>query len=625
MRFLDGLFSLLSGMGSTSDPRVQSGFAFAPLTPHQIESAYRGSGMMRKCINIPAWDMIRERRDWQAETDEIEAIEKAEKRLGLWQTLYQAEVIRALCGGVIVMGLPGDPDTPVTTFGPDDLRYLRVFPRYSVQLGALEDDPGSDNFGEPRFFRITHSGGQEAFDPSRVIPLKGEPLPMLMTSMTSDDAYWGESRVAALVEAVKDADGAHQGFSALIKKARLTRVGVPGLFDLTADAEGEATMKRRFEAAAMSESLFNWTLYDAGDGDGKGGESITDVQVTWTGMPDILTAFDQRLAAVADIPMTRLVGRSPGGMNATGDSDNRNWNKQVRARQELYLRPVLERIDAALVPTALGRPADSEWWQFSPLDGLTEAEEATRFKTVMEAAEKVQNTGAIPETAFAKALQTTLDENGWMPGLGAALAEIPEDERYGMAQGGFDPAAPDPSALQATQFGNGGKEADPTSPTTRGAGGSRDPARAANDAAPRTLYVSRPVVNVAELQRWATAQGLGQLQPDLHVTLAYSRTPIDWMKVESEDWNQEADGTITIPPGGVRIVEPLGDRTAVLLFTSSRLTWRHEQIKRAGASWDFEDYQPHVSLTGEPVDLASVEPYRGKIVLGPERFDEVKA
>ena len=44
---------------------------------------------------------------------------------------------------------------------------------------------------------------------------------------------------------------------------------------------------------------------------------------------------------------------------------------------------------------------------------------------------------------------------------------------------------------------------------------------------------------------------------------------------------------------------------------------------RRGASHDYPDYQPHISLTGEPVNLDGVEPYRGEIVLGPEVFAEV--
>jgi hypothetical protein len=55
------------------------------------------------------------------------------------------------------------------------------------------------------------------------------------------------------------------------------------------------------------------------------------------------------------------------------------------------------------------------------------------------------------------------------------------------------------------------------------------------------------------------------------------------------------------------------------------LSWRHEDIKRAGASWDHPQYQPHITISWKAadVDLEKVEPYRGKIVLGPEIFEPI--
>jgi hypothetical protein len=48
-------------------------------------------------------------------------------------------------------------------------------------------------------------------------------------------------------------------------------------------------------------------------------------------------------------------------------------------------------------------------------------------------------------------------------------------------------------------------------------------------------------------------------------------------------------------------------------------------MREAGASWDWPDYQPHISLSKAPVDLSKIEPYRGEIVLGPEIFEEIIA
>ena len=92
--------------------------------------------------------------------------------------------------------------------------------------------------------------------------------------------------------------------------------------------------------------------------------------------------------------------------------------------------------------------------------------------------EKLQGTGTVPDQALTKAVQNTLsDRESWLVGIDSALAEIPEDERFGAM---LPPDGTDPSALtQNTQTTNGGKEADPVSPTTRATGGSGGSARAA--------------------------------------------------------------------------------------------------------------------------------------------------
>ena len=57
--------------------------------------------------------------------------------------------------------------------------------------------------------------------------------------------------------------------------------------------------------------------------------------------------------------------------------------------------------------------------------------------------------------------------------------------------------------------------------------------RAANDAAPRTLYVSRKLLNAKAVIAWAKSQGFETTLPaaDMHVTIAFSQTPVDWMAV----------------------------------------------------------------------------------------------
>lgn len=611
--FWDSLTNVLTGLGTTADPRRARAYLPVVTDQNSLLNAYRGSGNMRKVVDIPALDCVREWRDWQATKQEIEAIEAEEERLGILEKVLQAEIYRGLGGGALILGLPGEPSDPAPAIAKGGIAYIHVVTRWQLTIGEEQMDFADPTYGGPKFFDIaTANGRNERIHPSRVIPFRGDPVPN-MAGTTWEDRFWGDSRVIRCMDAVKNLDDALANFSALPGRARTSIFSVPGLQNLLATTEGQAALSRRLGNLVTSESLFSATVLDAGDGKGNPGETIEHRQVTWTGIPEVIIAFAEALAAAADIPMTRLWGRAPEGMNSSGNSQQQDWNKMVGAMQELRLKPCLKALDRFLIPSA-GVTDTGVWWQFAPLQKPTEKEETERFKTFMEAVEKVQATGHVPDEALAEGLQTSLIEAGWMPGLEAALDKIPEDQRYGIAAGGDED---DPDDLVA-QIGRGGDRA-----SASVAGGNGAIRQAANDATPRSLYVSRPVLNVADLQKWATAQGLGELQPDLHVTIAYSRRPLDWMKVESEDWNQEKDGTIAIPPGGVRIVEPLGNRTAVLLFTSSRLTWRHQQILHAGASWDFDDYQPHISLTGERVDLSQVEPYRGIIRLGAERFEEV--
>lgn len=151
---------------------------------------------------------------------------------------------------------------------------------------------------------------------------------------------------------------------------------------------------------------------------------------------------------------------------------------------------------------------------------------------------------------------------------------------------------------------------------------------------PRTLYVRRDVLNADDILEHYRRQGVRvTLPPDrIHVTIAYSRTPLDWTRI-AEDWSEDDMGRMTVAPGGMRLTELLGPttprRVLVLLFASSRLSWRHESIREAGASWDWPDYMPHITIARDAEEsvaldeAADLEPWRGPIHLGPEIFEEV--
>jgi hypothetical protein len=157
-----------------------------------------------------------------------------------------------------------------------------------------------------------------------------------------------------------------------------------------------------------------------------------------------------------------------------------------------------------------------------------------------------------------------------------------------------------------------------------------DKPKLAANARPRSLYVYRPVLNGEEIRAHFKKQGFGDMTPDdeMHVTVAYSKTPVDWMKI-GQDWafTTDNEGKLRVGPGGPRMCERFGKdgECIVLLFASSDLNWRHQSMCENGASWDWPEYQPHITLTysGGDINLEEVEPFDGEIEFGPEVFQEI--
>lgn len=593
----DRLQNLVSSMGTAKDKATRSTWYVNELTPDQAIAAYRGDWIARKVVDIPAFDMIREGRNWQADNALIQKLEAEEARLQVWPKVAKAIKLARLYGGsALILGI-GDTD-PSQPLRPDSivaggLEYIHVASRYEITAGQLERDPASPRWGEPADYTMNGGArGQLRLHPSRVIPFVGAEVPDLAFSHG-----WGDSVLQAIDEAVKNAGLAAGGIAQLLQEAKVDVFKIPDFMANVGDEAYRTKVLERIALANQAKSISNALVMDAA-------EEWNQKQISFAQLPEVLRLYLQIAAGAADIPATRLLGQSPDGMNATGEGDLRNYYDRLAAEQEVYLRPRLERLDEVLIRSALGSRPPEVHFAFAPLWQISEKDKADIFKTKADAARVIAGNGGtslplMPIEALSDALVNAMVETGDLPGLEAAM------EEYGRLSEQDD--EDDAEALPP-----------PALPT------------AVNDAAPRTLYVQRKLLNAADLISWAKEQGFETTTPadDMHVTVAFSRAAVDWMKA-GETWSGDKDGKLTVQPGGARLVEKLGDKGAVvLLFNSSDLSWRHEAIRRdAGASWDYPEYQPHVTITyaGGDVDLSKVEPYRGKLVFGPEIFEEIDA
>lgn len=576
-KIYDSFASLLAGLGAANPQQRAHGYT-VDCSPEALCAAYRASTWFGKIVDIPVRDATREWRSWQAEADQIERIEAVERQLKLRQAVVQARTwARLYGGGAIILG--GPRGSPMSELRPESvglggLKYLNVVSKHELMPSDVIRDPMDPYFGQPRYFRF----GSVDIHPSRVIAFRGRQTGG--ERIVGD--WWGDSIWVQMQDAVENSDLAAAAIGALMIQAKRDIIKIGDFIGAVATEEGARLLQSRFHAAATLTSITGSLVLDKDD-------EMEQKQIVWTGLPDVVTLLLTIMAGAADIPVVRLLGTSAKGLNATGEGDLKNYYDRVSSDQETELSDVLRPLDEMLIRTALGSRPPEIWYLWNPLYQPTQKEEAEIGKMRAETDQIYSQLGIVPDIALARAVHNRMIESGQYPGLEAALAEVTPEELEESIEGA--------SAGQTSTA----------------------------DAAPRPLYVSRRVLNVEDIQAWARSQGFESINADLHVTVIYSRTAVDWLQAGSAREGGE-DGELVVPAGGPRVMDEFNGHL-VLCFASSALSYRHEEIKRrTGASHDYE-YSPHVTLlsdaeAGPPI--YDVTPYTGRIVLGPEIFEEAK-
>lgn len=590
MKIYDGLRSLVTGLGTKKAKAGTLEYVYSELSIDQIETAYLESKIAQRIIDMPARDAGREWREWSASKEQISKIEATEKRLNVKGKVIEALQIARLRGGsVIIIGTgDGDLSTPLEPqqLRRGGLRYLTVLAKGDLTAGLIDEDLTSPTYNKPAYYTLaTELNGNLEVHPSRLVVFRGNQIP----GSTRHTDGFGFSELQSVLNNIRRVDGAGANAEELTHESKIDVIKIRDLSNnlRTQGKEYEALLMERFGLAMAAKSSVNTLLLDAD-------EEWDQKSPSFMGITEIMDAFERALVTACGIPAILLLGRATPGLNSSSDTELRTYYDQVKTFQTLDLEPALGVLDECLIWDALGARPQDIYYSWRSLWQLTAPERADVAAKLFTALKTLQELG-VPSEAIQKSAVNAGVESGAFPGLEGHVDE---------AGGITDPEEGDESG---------------------GEGAGVDRSMRVGDAAPRTLYVKRPVLNAGELIEWAKGQGFKTTLPadDLHVTVAYSREPVDWIKV-GEDFNDE----VIVKPGGPRLMEAFGaDGSAkVLQFSSSSLGWRHEEIKRAGASFDYDDYQPHITISYDPdaPALDQIEPYQGRIVLGPERFEEVK-
>jgi phage-related protein (TIGR01555 family) len=610
MFLIDRLQNFVSGLGTSKDKRIASVYGFNPIDPAELNAMHRSDWMARKIVDIIPDDMTREWREWKADEATVEKIEEIERapQINIQAKVNEAMQLARLRGGsAIVLGMrdnrPED-ELILDRVKAGDLVYVHVLSRDEISFSDINRDVTSPYFGEPIAYQVQGpSGTMVGVHPSRVIRFVGAPI--IDRQFRVADC-WGDSVLQIVYDAVQNAASSQEHIASLIPEAKTDVMYIPNLSQHLQSEASTAKLTARFTYANTLKSMFNMILLEGNGGtgpDGKG-EKWEQKTINFAQFPELMRLFLQVAAGAADIPLTRFLQDAPSGLGSNGEHSLKNYYDNISAKQRNWLSPALWRFDEVCIRSAMGKRDPAIYYEWAPLYTQSEKERAETFKIYADGARAIIGSSAgqeiVARDAISRGLVNRIVEDGILPGLAEAVDEFGEI-------GEQEPSEEEIAAAAALQA-NAQPVAKPGQPT--------------KDAAPRTLYVSRKVINGDDIIAWAKGQGFTSTLPaeDLHVTITFSRTPVDWMQMGST-WEDE----VKVPRGGARLIEVFGEGAVVLLFNSNMLQWRHQEMVDKGASWDHPDYQPHITIAyeGAPADISKIEPYQGEIILGPELFAEV--
>ena len=334
-----------------------------------LNSLYRDNWVVQNVIGIIPDDMLRK---WftlsgPLDPDRLLALEQVQRTTALRESLNEWLRWGRLYGGaaglILLRGQESMLDRPLDLdlILPGSFQGLYILDRWcgiTPELGLVCDGRGRM---VPEFYTICGEGGAAAarVHHSRLIRFIGRELPYLERTA---ELYWGESEVEALYQDVVKHDNVAANMAALTFRANTDTMEVQNLDQLFSLSSRET--QRRFwemmQAQSVLKSNFGMQLVNKGD-------QIKNNQYTFTGLEEVYEAMCLDLSGASRIPMTKLFGRAPAGMNATGESDMQNYLDYIDTLRENRLRPILEQLLPVLALSAWGELPEGLEITFPPL------------------------------------------------------------------------------------------------------------------------------------------------------------------------------------------------------------------------------------------------------------------
>jgi phage-related protein (TIGR01555 family) len=397
-------FMTRTGMG-TDNLNSYGSYGYYPITRLRIilDFAYRSSWICRTGVEAVAEDMTREGFTLGSDMDPTERgdIEAAfNEEFAIWDKLAETITWARLYGGAgaFIMIDGQDPKTPLRkdTIAKDSFCGLLPLDRWLVDpsLTDLVTDQRSLDYGKPKYYTTV---GDTPLPPStrihhtRFIRFDGVKLPYYQRL---SENLWDMSVLEPLWDRLMSFDMTTASTAQLVNRASVRKLFIEKWKE-TVGTGGDllAAQLQAIDFLRFYQQNEGISILDAND------RMESDVY-SFTGLDAVLIQMGQQISGALGIPLVRLFGQSPVGLNSTGESDIRNYYDMIKSQQERkFRRPVDGLIEVVAKSLGIKIPNGFDW-HFNPLWQLQEIEKVQISSGVTQQVLQAFEAGVITDQAL---------------------------------------------------------------------------------------------------------------------------------------------------------------------------------------------------------------------------------
>jgi len=389
----DNWQNVFTGLGTARDKTQYGRFvSLQEISDTELTALYHQDDTAKRVVALKPREMTRRGFAVNVEGDTEASTAIGQKNRDLKTSLRVRDAMiwgRLYGGGVVLIGADdGQPaDQPLREEAIRSVKWLHTIDRRWIVAESYFEDPINDPlYGEAKTFRvIPHRTAQGMASTNMVIHRSR--MMIFGGAHTTDEERdrlggWDHSVLTAVYGVLRAFNDVWASSQHLMAEASQGVFKIAGLMGMIAGGQKEE-LQTRMQLVDMSKSIARSLLLDADNGEdySREGASFTDAA-------NMLDKWMLRLASAAEVPVTILMGQSPAGMNATGESDFRWFYDTIQAAQRNDLKPELERLIRLLFlaqdgPTGGKEP---ESWEivFHPLWQPTPVEQAALEKATAE-------------------------------------------------------------------------------------------------------------------------------------------------------------------------------------------------------------------------------------------------